>query len=133
MVTINRKVRQFKDLDLNFIMHPSTHDVVKSYDEDSINKNLRYLILTINYERPFHPEKGCQINSLLFDFADPLMVQIMKRTIEEAISNFEPRVNLVDVRINSRPENNDIEVSIEYIIVNTSQPVIFTTILTRTR
>lgn len=133
MVTINKKVRQFRDLDLNFIMHPSTHDIVKSYDEDSINKNLKYLIATVNYERPFHPELGCQVNNLLFDFADPLMVQIMRRTIEEAISNFEPRVNLISLDINSRPENNDISITIEYIIVNTSQPVIFTTILTRTR
>lgn len=133
MVTINRKARQFKDLDLNFIMHPATHDIVKSYDEDSINKNLRYLVLTINYERPFHPEKGCQINSLLFDFADPLTMQIMQRTIEEAISNFEPRVDLVSVTVNPKPENHEIEITIEYIIVNTSQPVVFTTILTRTR
>jgi len=133
MVTINRKVRQFKDLDLNFLMHPATHDIVKSYDEDSINKNLRYLILTVNYERPFHPEKGCQINGLLFEFADPLMTQIMKRTIEEAIANFEPRVNLIDVNVNPKTDQHEIEVTIEYVIVNTSQPVIFTTILTRNR
>lgn len=133
MVTINRKVRQFKDLDLNFLMHPATHDIVKSYDEDSINKNLRYLILTINYESPFHPEKGCQINGLLFDFADSIMTQIMQRTIKEAIDNFEPRVNLIDVNVNPKTDQHEIEVTIEYTIVNTSQPVIFTTILTRSR
>lgn len=133
MVTINRKVRQFKDLDLNFLMHPATHDVVKSFDEDSINKNLRYLILTLNYERPFHPEKGCQINNLLFEFADPVMEQIMQRTIKESVANFEPRVNLLDVIINSKPELHEIEVTIEYVIVNTSQPVVFSMILTRTR
>lgn len=133
MVTINRKVRQFKDLDLNFMMHPSTHDIVKSYDEDSINKNLRYLILTMNYESPFHPEKGCQINGLLFDFADPIVTQIMRRSILEVIANFEPRVSVVDIVVNPRSEQHEIEVTIEYVIVNTSQPVVFTTILTRTR
>lgn len=133
MATINRKVRQFKDLDLNFLMHPATHDVVKSFDEDSINKNLRYLVLTINYERPFHPEKGCQINNLLFDFADPITMQIMQRTIKESVANFEPRVNLLDVTINSKPESHEVEVTIEYVIVNTTQPVVFSMILTRSR
>ena len=133
MVTINRKVRQFKDLDLNFLMHPATHDIVKSFDEDSINKNLRYLVLTINYERPFHPEKGCQINNLLFDFADPITAQIMQRTIKESIANFEPRVNLLDVSVNPKPESHEVEITIEYVIVNTTQPVVFSMLLTRTR
>lgn len=115
------------------MMHPSTHDIVKSYDEDSINKNLRYLILTMNYESPFHPEKGCQINGLLFDFADPIVTQIMRRSILEVIANFEPRVSVVDIVVNPRSEQHEIEVTIEYVIVNTSQPVVFTTILTRTR
>ena len=133
MVTINKKVRQFKDLDLNFLMHPSTHDIVKSFDEDSINKNLRYLILTINYESPFHPEKGCQVNNLLFDFADPITVQIMQRTIKETVSNFEPRVNLLDVVVNPKPESHEVEVTIEYVIVNTTTPIVFSMLLKRTR
>lgn len=133
MVTINKTVRQFSDLDLNFIRHPSTGDIVKSYDEDSINKNLRYLILTMNYERPFHPEIGCQLNGMLFELGDPVTIEIMRRSIQEAITNFEKRVSIVNIDLKPNLEQNNIEITIEYIIVNINQPVVFTMILTRTR
>lgn len=132
MAIINRKVRQFSDLDLNFLPHPSTGDIVRSFDEDSINKNLRYLILTKNYERPFHPEKGCQVNNLLFENADFMTTQMIKRTIENAIQNFEPRVLLISVDATDNT-NNEIRIDITYKIINTLQPVTFTTTLKRTR
>lgn len=133
MATINRKVRQFSDLDLNFLPHPSTGDIVRSFDEDSINKNLKYLILTKNYERPFHPEKGCQVNNLLFENADFMTSQMIKRTIENAIQNFEPRVSLISVDVADNMNENDIRIDITYQIINTLQPVTFTTTLKRTR
>ena len=133
MATINRTIRQFKDLDLNFLSHPLTGDIVKSFDADSINKNLKYLIMTNVYESPFHPEKSSQVNSLLFEQMDYITVQVLKRTIEEVIQNFEPRVLLDEVIVTANEEMNDLRIDIIYYVVNTSEPVTFTTTLKRIR
>ena len=133
MVTINKTVKQFIDLDLNFLPHPVTGDIVRSYDADSINKNLKYLILTQNYEVPFHPEVGCQVNGLLFEEADYMTTQLMQRTIENAIQNFEPRVSLLSVEVDTDNTKHAFNVTIVYKIVNTLQPVTFNLLLKRTR
>jgi len=71
----------YQDLDLNFSANPLTGDVSISYDKDSINKNLRYLILTQNGEVPYNPSIGCQVHGLMFEILDQTTLTIMKRTI----------------------------------------------------
>ena len=58
--------RTFTDLDLNFTAHPVNKDVATKYDEQAIKQSVRNLILTKNFERPFHSEIGCQVRGMLF-------------------------------------------------------------------
>jgi hypothetical protein len=67
-----RNTRTFTDLDLNFLAHPVTKDVTAKTDEQAVKASIRNLILTSNYEKPFHPEIGSPIKSLLFEPATPL-------------------------------------------------------------
>ncbi len=62
-----RNTRIFSDLDFNFTAHPVTKDVSRRYDENSVKTALKNLILTRNYERPFHSEIGSPIRSLMFE------------------------------------------------------------------
>ena len=87
-----RNTRQFTDLNLMFTKHPATADVTKKIDEEAVKSSIRNLISTKNYERPFHPEIGCQIYSLLFENFNPITVQVMKRTIFQVIEKYEPRL-----------------------------------------
>lgn len=132
-VTINRKVRTFKDLDLNFTAHPVTGDVAKKFDEEAIKRSVRNLILTRNYEKPFHSEIGSQIKSLMFEPYTPFINNILKQTIVDTITNFEPRVNLIDVFVDGDGDNNAIFVRIEFKIRNTERPITLDIILERTR
>ena len=133
MANTTQKITKFMDLDLNFIPNPITGDIVKSYDADSINKNLQYLILTTVYESPFHPEKSCQVSSLMFEPMDYITAQIIQRTIETVIQNFEPRVQALDIIVNLDLPNNAFTVTIYYNIINSNQTVTFTTTLERLR
>ena len=96
-----RTVRQFTDFSLLFNKHPSTADVVKKNDEEAIKQSLLNLLLTRNYERPFHPEIGCQINSLLFENFGPVTRNVMKQSIVDMIEKFEPRVIIRKIDVNS--------------------------------
>lgn len=128
-----RNTRVFSDIDLNFTAHPVTKDITRRYDENAVKAALRNLIMTANYERPFHSEIGSQIRSLLFEPSSPMLAQLLKQAITDTITNFEPRVNLLDVFVNFQPDNNSLFVKIEFTIVNTTQPLTVDIILERTR
>jgi phage baseplate assembly protein W len=128
-----RNTRTFTDLDLNFLAHPVTKDVTTKTDEQAIKAAVRNLILTANYEKPFHPEIGSPIKSLMFEPATPILPVLIEKAIHQTIDNFEPRVNLTKVVANLSADNNSIYVTIEFVIVNTSVPQIVNLILNRTR
>jgi hypothetical protein len=125
--------RTFTDLDLNFLAHPVTKDVTIKTNEQAVKSSIRNLILTSNYERPFHPEIGSQINSLLFEPATPMLPIMLKKAIEFTIYNFEPRVSLTGVDVILSEDENSLDVNIEFVIINTSTPVGLALILYRTR
>jgi len=133
MATIQRNTREFTDFSLIFNAHPSTLDVVKKSDADAIKQSLKNLLLTKHYERPFHPEIGCQIHSLLFENWDPIVERTMQQTILDLVNKFEPRVKILDIRINPLPDDNGLNITLEFKIINTDRPVTFTTALTRVR
>ena len=125
--------RIFSDLDLNFLAHPTTKDVTTVVNEQAIKAALRNLILTSNYERPFHPEIGSPIRSLLFNNATPLTSILIERAIYQTVQNFEPRVSLINVSAKLSPDNNAVYVTIEFRILNIATVQSINLILNRTR
>lgn len=124
--------RTFSDIDLNFIPHPVTGDIVKRLDESAIKSSIRNLVLTSNYERPFHSEIGCQLRNLLFEPMSPITTQLIQNTIGQTIKNFEPRAILLSVVANYSPDNNSVYVTVNFMIVNTSTPQAVSITLSRT-
>lgn len=133
MATINRKTRQFTDFNLLFTAHPSTRDITIKTDEDAVKASIRNLISTNNFERPFHPEIGCQIYGLLFENLNPLTLQVMKQTVIDVIDKFEPRAVVLDVLINDSIDKNSIDVDVIFRLVNSEKPVTIKTAITRAR
>ena len=125
--------RTFTDLDLNFTAHPVNKDVAIKYDEQAIKQSVRNLILTKNFERPFHSEIGSQVRGLLFEPVTEMSVSIIKSSIVDVIRNYEPRVQLVDVFVNVRPDENYVDIRIVFKIINTATPIELTLTLERTR
>jgi phage baseplate assembly protein W len=128
-----RNTRTFTDLDLNFLAHPVTKDVTTKTDEQAIKASIRNLILTSNYEKPFHPEIGSPIKSLLFEPASPILSVLIEKAIHQTVDNYEPRVRLTNVTANLSPDSNSVYVTVEFVIVNTSVPQTVNLILNRTR
>jgi phage baseplate assembly protein W len=128
-----RNTRIFSDIDLNFTAHPVTKDIARRYDENAIKTSLKNLILTSNYERPFHSEIGSPIKRLLFEPATPMLEALVEKAIYDVVNNFEPRVQLLNVVVNLSPDTNSIYVSIEFKIVNTERPMLLDLVLERTR
>lgn len=130
---MSRNTRIFSDLDLNFTSHPVTGDVSMRYDENAIKASVKNLIMTKNYERKFHSEIGTPISGLLFDLATPLLGITIQRVITDLINNFEPRVKLINVRVDVSPDNNSVYVTVIFNILNTQRPITLDVVLERTR
>lgn len=132
-MSIKRNIRTYSDFSLTFNSHPYSSDVVVKTDEEAIKQSIKNLILTKNYSRPFHPEIGCQIHGLLFENWDPILENTMQQTISDLIDKFEPRVRLIDLKLNPSPDENSLDVTVEFQIKNSEKPVTLKTALTRVR
>lgn len=130
--TVARKP-DFSDLDLDFIAHPTTKDVVRKTGEDAIKRSVRNLILTNHYERPFRSYLGSNVRKVLFDNINPMTATTLINFIKEVIINYEPRVSLTNVDVSVSIDNNGFDVTISYIILNRSQPVTIKLFLERIR
>jgi phage baseplate assembly protein W len=134
---VTRKL-DYSDLDLDFIAHPATKDVVKKTGVDAVKRSIRNLVLTNFYDRPFQSYIGSSAQKILFDNMNPLTAIFLKNAITEVIQNFEPRVQLIDdeergVRVKVDPDNNGYVVQISFIIVNRGEPATINLFLERLR
>src|SRR5882672_11509251 len=109
---------RYKDLSLTFRPHPITGDITKLYDDASIKASVINLVMTMNYEIPFHPEQGCAVMESLFDNISPITAIKIRKSISDVIGNFEPRVVLVGVDVQVDQDSNGYQAQIIYRIVN---------------
>tara|TARA_B100000287_G_scaffold430701_1_gene486457 strand:- start:987 stop:1394 length:408 start_codon:yes stop_codon:yes gene_type:complete len=124
---------RFVDLDMNFDRHPITKDVVRKFDAEAIKRSLKNLIFTSKYERPFRPEINSRLRRLLFENVTPITASLIQSNIKDLISQFEPRVNLIDVQVYAFPDKNAFECSIIFTIVNQTETITLNTALQRLR
>lgn len=123
----------YSDLDLSLIPHPTKRDVPRLLDADAVKRSVRLLVMTKHHERLFHPEIGCDASQILFEPVGPLSAQMLKRSIEDVINNFEPRARLRSVSVKLDADNHSYTASIEFFIANNTKPVQLTVILERVR
>ena len=128
-----KNIKQFADIDLSFKVNPFTKDIYLKTDEEAVKTALKHLIQTRNFERPFHPEIGTQIHSLMFENFSSAVKIAMERTLKETIEKFEPRVRLIDLNVQETADANDLKFSINFTLKNTDRPVTITTLLSRVR
>lgn len=125
--------RRFKDLDLSFTPHPATGDLVTIKDDIAIKNSVRNLLMTRHFERAFHSEIGSNISRLLFENPTPAVVAVLRQEIIDVINNFEPRVRIQDIQIFFSPDFNEIKITVIFVILNTTRPLLLQFTLNRTR
>jgi phage baseplate assembly protein W len=133
MVNLIARQPNFSDLDLDFMAHPTTGDVMKKTGVEAIKRSIRNLILTNFYDRPFRSYIGSNAQRLLFENASPLTANFLRDAIEEVILNYEPRVKIDNIRINFDIDNNGYNTTISFIVVNNNLPVVINLFLERIR
>jgi phage baseplate assembly protein W len=133
MATVNRIVRRYTDLNLIFKPHPYSKDVLTRKNADAVKTAIQNLILTRNYERPFHPEIGSQVNSLLFENFMPATKIALEKSIALTIQKFEPRARIIDIQVVDRSDENAVDINVIFALSNTEEPVTVVTTINRVR
>ena len=130
---LSTNTRRWSDLDLDFIKHPTTKDIVKKTDVEAVKRAVRNLILTNRFERPFHPEIDGGVTRLLFELATPSTKIEIENAIRVAIKNFEPRAEVLDVFVGGDIDKNGFDVTITFRVINHPEPVTIELFLERLR
>jgi len=125
--------RIYSDLTTPFYINSNTLDVVTEINEDAVKASIKNIILTDRGERLFNPIMGGNIRALLFEQMSPQTESLVRDYVEEAINNFEPRANLIDVIVTVLEEANAYAVTIVFSVINKSEPVTLDLLLNRTR
>jgi phage baseplate assembly protein W len=125
--------RTFRDLDLNFQIHPIRKDINIHKNEFAIINSIKNLVLTNHYEKPFQPEIGSNIRRLLFENVDSFMAAQIQREIEETINNFEPRAQVSRVTAVASPDENRYNIELEFFVINNANPITINFFLERIR
>lgn len=129
----SRSVKKYSDLNLNFTKNPATGDVARLTDIEAVKRSVRNLIMTNQFERPFHPELGTSVRTLLFEPITPLNAVLLEDRVREVIINFEPRADVGSVQVLDEIDNNRYKVIINFTVVSTSEDVSITEFLQRLR
>ena len=133
MATTYRNVRRYTDINLMFSPHPYSKDILTRKNMDAVKTSIQNLILTKNYERPFHPEIGSQVMALIFENMTPSTIAAIEKSIRNTIEKFEPRANLIDVIVLDNSDTNAIDIEVIFSLNNVSLPVTVTTTINRVR
>jgi len=123
----------FSDVETRFAFQAIKKDLVPVINEDSVKQSLKNIIFTSKGERFFNPNFGSDILLMLFENITPATEQIFTDLIKTAVSNHEPRANLIDVNVNPYPDENSVLISIIFSTLNSAEPITLDLILNRIR
>jgi phage baseplate assembly protein W len=129
----NKKIEFFSDFVNSFAKTPVGDQLARVINERSINQALKNLIFTNYGERLFQPGIGSSINALLFEQNVESNLSTIQNYIERTINFNEPRVELIDVVVDSTDEEHEVAVSITYRVINRTEQVNFSFIFRRVR
>ena len=123
----------YSDIPISFTAHPITGNVKKSINRDAVKNSVRNIILTNHGEKFFKPKFGGNVTSQLFENASKFTEFNTARSIRIALQNYEPRAEVINVRVDSNPDTNNLTATLKFRILNDPEPITLDVLLERIR
>jgi phage baseplate assembly protein W len=130
-ITTSRN-KLFSDIDLTFAIKPSG-EIYKKLDAAAVKQAVKNILLTNQFEKPFQPTFGGNLNNILFELVDNDTVFEIENTVKQAIARYEPRALVQRVITDLRPDANSIGITVQFQVVSTQEIVTVETTITRLR
>ena len=119
---IERVSQSFKDISMTFQSNPLNSDLIAIKNENAIARSLRNIVFTTPGEKFFNQSFGSRISESLFENIDEITATIIVDEIRQSIDNYEPRVEVDDVKAFPDYENNSFDVTITYDVIGSEIP-----------
>ena len=85
---------------------------------EQIKANLLNYLLTNKGERVFRPNFGANLRALLFENIQDSTMDDLQASIQRDIGVFFPNVTVEQIQFNNEPDNNEINFTLTYEVVN---------------
>ena len=123
----------YSDLNLSFKSHPITGDVTRKTDIEAVIGSIKNIVSTNAYERPFKPNFGADIRSMLFELDTTMFGHgRVAQKIANKIETYEPRVSDVQISLDE-VNRNELNMTIQFKVINSINVEEIQYVLTRTR
>ena len=122
----------YKDVDLSFTAKPAG-DIYKKTGAAAVKQAVKNLLLTSRGEKPFDVNYGSNLGSALFSLDTDFDPEYVQNIINDTIVNYEPRARVLSVSVKLKPDQNSIDATIEFQVVNTREIVTVDVSLARLR
>ena len=119
---LERVSQGFKDISMSFQANPLNFDLIGLKNENAIARSVKNIVFTLPGEKFFDEDFGSRISAALFENIDDIAASEIVDEITESITNYEPRVNLIDVQAFPNFDNNQFDVAIIYEIIGADVP-----------
>lgn len=96
----------------------NSNDILVDYDENAIRNSLRNIFSTRKGQIILNPEFGSSLEQFLFESIDDFNANIIGNTILQNISEFEPRIEVINIRITPKPDENMYKITLFYRYLN---------------
>ena len=130
---LTSRSRAYKDIDLTFKNIPISGEIYRKTEAAAVKQAVKNLVMTNFGEKPFNPEFGGHVQSLLFELANEDTEEEIEEQILSAINRYEPRAVALSVIAISDPDRNSVDVTIIFRVVNTQEEVSLSIALARLR
>ena len=119
---LERVSQGFKDISMTFQANPLNNDLIGLKNENAIARSVRNIVFTLPGEKFFDEDFGSNISQSLFENIDEISAAEIADEIEQSLVNYEPRINLLQVRAFPNFDNNQFDVRIIYEIIGADVP-----------
>ena len=95
--------------------------IATSGHEEDIQEALLIILKTAKGERIMRPEFGCGIHELIFSPINTATLTLMEKSVREAITEWEPRVEIINVDVSTdEAMSGKLLISIDYRVRRTN-------------
>jgi phage baseplate assembly protein W len=132
MATIARQTT-YKDLDFTFKQNPNTNDVGIKKDNASIIQSVLNILRTNHGERPFNWNFGANLRAYLFENMSNITAANMSTSINTALKNWEPRIEVLNTNIQAKADDNEVYITVTGRVKSSNEIVNIATTIERLR
>jgi len=132
MATIARQAT-YKDLDFSFKQNPNTNDIGIKKDNLSISQSVLNILSTNHGERPFNFNFGANLRQYLFENMSNVTAANMSTSINLALTNYEPRIEVLNTNIQANADQNDVNITVTGRVKSSNEIIDISTTIERLR